>query len=32
LIRPFVTTPIFEWVYGRNARKSGELPQGGTVI
>jgi Kef-type K+ transport system membrane component KefB len=32
IVTTLMATPIFEWVYGRNARKSGELPQGGTII
>jgi Kef-type K+ transport system membrane component KefB len=27
IVTTLMATPIFEWVYGRNARKSGELPQ-----
>jgi Kef-type K+ transport system membrane component KefB len=27
IVTTLMATPIFEWVYGRNARKSGELPK-----
>jgi Kef-type K+ transport system membrane component KefB len=26
VVTTLMTTPIFEWVYGRHARKTGELP------
>jgi Kef-type K+ transport system membrane component KefB len=29
IITTLMATPIFEWVYGRHARKSGELGNGG---
>jgi Kef-type K+ transport system membrane component KefB len=32
IVTTLMATPIFEWVYGRHARKSGVLPQSGTVV
>jgi Kef-type K+ transport system membrane component KefB len=29
IVTTLMATPIFEWVYGRHARKSGELATGG---